>query len=376
MSQHNPESVKQFGWDVQRLINGEGLSRERSYEMFIDVLLNQQPDLQQGAFLAALVAKGETPEEIIGAWQAIDEIDTTHVTISSDQPLVENCGTGMDDIKTFNVSTAAAIIAAACGVRLARHGARGLTSSCGTVDIAEALGVDVECDVQTVAQSVESIGLGLFNGMSPEVHPQALGRILSQIRFGSTLNIAASLANPARPTHALRGVYHPDLIPTVCRVMKQIGYHRALIVHGRGCDNRGGMDELSILGESAITELAPDGTEQTYTLTPEGAGLPRAQQDDITSTGDIESEATCFLQILAGSDHRACQDFACLNAAGVLYVAGHVEDIAAGVPLCQEAIADGSAMAKLREWIGAQQKNLRAGLARLETVARRAGVAV
>ena len=142
--------LRAFGADIQRLIDGQDLSRRRTYELFRDTLLGEQPDLQQGALLAALVAKGETPEEIAGAWQAIVEFDTISADVDAPGPLVENSGTGMDTLKTFNVSSAAGLIAAAAGARLARHGARALTSRCGAVDILEAVGVDVDCDAPSV----------------------------------------------------------------------------------------------------------------------------------------------------------------------------------------------------------------------------------
>ena len=154
------EKIKEFGRKIQRLIDGGDLSRDDTYDMFRQILLNQQPDLQQGAFLAALAAKGEIAREISGAWAAIDEIDTTHVSSDLLGPLFENSGTGMDRLKTFNVSSASAIVASACGVRMARHGARALTSVCGTVDILEALGIDVECDVDTIERSIRIAGIG------------------------------------------------------------------------------------------------------------------------------------------------------------------------------------------------------------------------
>ena len=187
------QALKVFGANIQRLINKEDLSREEIYTMFCQVLGNEQPDLHQGAFLSALVSKGETVEEIAGAWQAIVEKDTVAVSLDSAEPIIENSGTGMDSLKTFNVSSAAAIVASACGAKIARHGARALTSFCGTVDILEAVGLDVECDVQTVERSIQEQGIGLFNGMSAKIHPFGLGRILSQIRFGTTLNILSMI---------------------------------------------------------------------------------------------------------------------------------------------------------------------------------------
>jgi anthranilate phosphoribosyltransferase len=160
------ERLKYFGSKVDALIKGHDLTRAEAKDLFREVLLNQQPDLQQGAFLAAMTAKGATPEELAGSWEAIYDIDTVKVCPDVPGPLVDNCGTGMDTIKTFNISTAASVVAAADGIYMAKHGARAITSKCGTVDVVEALGVDVECDVSVVKRSIESAGIGMFNGMS------------------------------------------------------------------------------------------------------------------------------------------------------------------------------------------------------------------
>ncbi len=188
-------NIREFAGYITRLINKENLSREESYSAFSTVLKNETSEMQQGAFLAALTAKGETKEEIAGCWEAIYQHDTVKITSKIDGPIVENSGTGMDSYKTFNISTCASLIAASEGIAMARHGARAITSKCGTVDMAEALGVNVECEASLAAESLQKSGLALFNGMSPKIHPMALGRILSQISFGSTLNIAASLAS-------------------------------------------------------------------------------------------------------------------------------------------------------------------------------------
>jgi anthranilate phosphoribosyltransferase len=218
------DNLRYFGGKVDLLIRRVSLSRSEAKELFIQILQNVQPDLQQGAFLAAITAKGATPEEIAGIWEAIYEIDTVKVRPEVNGPLVENCGTGMDAIKTFNISTAASIVAAADGINMAKHGARAITSRCGAVDILETLGVDVDCGAELVKRSIERAGIGIFNGMSGKVHPQALGRILSQIRFGTVLNIAGSLANPALPSCGVRGVYSREMILPTARVMHEIGY--------------------------------------------------------------------------------------------------------------------------------------------------------
>ena len=361
----NEETLKKFGAAIQRLINKEDMGRVETYALMKEVLTNTQPDLQQGAFLAALVSKGETVDEIVGVWQAICDFDT--VGISSELPgrLVENSGTGMDSLKTFNVSSAAAIVAAACGAAMARHGARALTSFCGTVDILESVGVDVECDVNTVARSIIDEGIGLFNGMSPEIHPSALGRILSQIRFGSTLNIAASLANPARPNHALRGVYAETMVPMLAQIMPEMGYARGMVVHGRDDRREGGMDEISITGETLVTEFKGPSTSSSV-LRPEDVGLATARFEEIATTGDLKKETARFLQVLAGNGHKACVDFTTLNAGAILYVAGIAPDIRSGVDQSREAIEKGLAMKKLERWVSCQSRQPEKGLERFE----------
>ncbi len=202
--------IMNFGTKIQKLINKKNLSRDEIYELFEEVFLNEQPDLQQGVFFATLVAKEETVDAIVGgAWAAIDEIDTVYVSSHDIQgDLFENCGTWMDALKTFNVSSAAA-----GGVTMASLGARAITSRCETVDILEKVGIDVECDIRILEKSIKEPGIGIFNGMRSKVHSGALGRILSQIRFVSTLNIPASLANPCRPKLGLRSVYSEKLLP-------------------------------------------------------------------------------------------------------------------------------------------------------------------
>jgi anthranilate phosphoribosyltransferase len=367
------DRLRAFGRVVQKLVAGHDLSREESYSAFRQVLRNEQPDLHQGAFLASLVTKGETAAEIAGAWTAIDEFDTVHADGEFDLPLCDNCGTGMDAFKTFNASTAASIIAAACGVPMARHGARALTSRFGTVDIAEALGVDVECDADLVARSIRETGIGLFNGMSPRIHPAALGRILSQIRFGSTLNIAASLANPGRPSLAVRGVYAEDLLSTVAGVMRDIGYTRGMLVHGK-TGTRGGMDELSVCGETVVHEFFEDGQTATYTIVPETVGLNRVAPDEIASTADLKQERHRVLRVLAGEQTDGCRDFACLNAAAVLHVAGKAADLREGVALSREAIDSGAVLRKLKQWVATQNAEPEAGLKRLTQALADAGI--
>lgn len=360
------KGLKEFGKKVSEVVQGRNLTRQETKEMFYQVLLNEQPDLQQGAFLVVLTAKGETPEEIAGSWDAIFEIDTMKVNPLTPEPLVENCGTGMDELKTFNISTAAAIVAAANGIYMAKHAARALTSTCGAVDIVEAFGVDVECNVETVKHSIEKVGIGIFNGMSPMVHPQALGRILSQIRFGTILNIAASLANPALPRYGVRGVYSKALTEPVARLMKEIGYKRALVVHGLNADGTKGMDEISSIGETKIAELHEDGRITNYSIVPEDFDIQRATYEDLLPSANIEEEALNFLSILCAKEHGPKCDIVCLNTAPILYLMGKVKDFKEGVNKARETIKSGQAIAKLRRWVEEQNTCPEAGLAKLD----------
>ncbi len=308
--------------------------------MFCDVLKNEQPDLQQGAFLAALVAKGETTDELYAAWRAIDEIDTVHVAPMVKTPICENSGTGNDGMNTINVSTVAAIVAAAGGVVMARHGARALSSRCGTVDLVEALDIAVECDANTVGKSIDNAGIGIFNGMSPKIHPAALGRILSQIRLGSTLNIAASLAHPARPKLAVRGVYHPDMIGKVAELMQRIGFTRAMIICGEDAQTGRFMDEFSPCGTSHVALLTPEGIS-TLRVEPEEVGITRSTLADITWNGPLAQEQARFLAILKGQSEKALEDFVCLNAAAIFVVAGRATTLRQGVTAAREIVASG-----------------------------------
>ena len=359
------EKLGDFCFTVNALIKGSSLTRSDACEMFRQVLMNEQPDLQQGAFLAAMTAKGATPEEIAGVWDAIFEYDTVKVTPAVSQPLVENCGTGMDALDTFNISTAASIVAAANGICMAKHGARAITSRCGAVDLIEAVGVDVECNPEIVKRSIEKAGIGIFNGMSPMVHPQ-LARILSQIRFGTFLNIAASLANPALPRYAVRGVYSKNLVEPVAQVMREIGYRRAFVVHGMNGNDTEGMDELSTLGETIVAELHGNGGITTYSVTPEELGVPRADAHALLPASNIKEEALCFLKILCGEEDGPKADIVCLNAAPILYLMGKARDLDEGVEIARKTLESGKAIVKMREWVKEQSSDAEHGATKLE----------
>lgn len=358
--------AKEFGAVISKLIRKENLTREESRDMFYEILDNSQTDMHQGAFLAALAAKGETAEEIAGSWEAIYDLDTVKVAPETGGPLVDNCGTGMDSIKTFNISTAASIVAAAAGITLAKHGARAITSICGTVDILEELGVDVECEPEVVKKSIEQAGIGIFNGMSPKVHPRALGRILSQISFGTVLNIAASLANPALPNYGVRGVYSRELLQHAPLIMREIGYKKALVVHGLAEDGKQGMDEASTLGETLMAELKEDGSIHYFSFLPEDLGIKRVGPQDLRPLPDFHEEAIRLVRVLSGDENGARRDIVCLNGGLILYLMGNSGSIKEGYHFALEIIQSGQAVDKLKDWVRGQNTQPEKGLARLE----------
>ncbi|ALU15118.1 anthranilate phosphoribosyltransferase TrpD [Eubacterium limosum] len=365
-------TMKEYGQVITGLINRENLTKEESKEMFMEILGDRQTPMQQGAFLAALSAKGPTAAEVAGSFEAIYEIDTCKVTPQTAVPVVENCGTGMDTFKTFNISTVAGIIAAADGVPMAKHGSRALTSVCGTIDAVEALGVDVDCCVDVVKASIETAGIGIFNGMSPEVHPTALGRVLSQISFGSVLNISASLANPALPKYAVRGVYSLDMLEFVPDIMHEIGYEHALVVYGEA--GSGCIDEASTVGPTHVAELMPDGTVKRSTLTPESLGIEPGCLDELAPWDSVDAAAQGIVRILKGASTPTRANIVCLNSALILYVAGKADSIQEGYMRSHELIASGKAYKALEKWVATQNRNPQAGLAKLKAVAQAAEV--
>lgn len=353
---------RNFGAVITRVLRGEELSRSQARDAFRVVLDDATSEMQQGAFLAALAARGETPDEVAGAWEAIYRLDTEKVSIDVADPLVENSGTGMDSYKTFNVSTAASILAAAGGVRMARHGARAITSVCGTVDLVEALGVDVECGVDVVANSVRESGIGLFNGMSSRVHPRALGRILSKIAFGSTLHTAASLANPAMPRRAVRGVYARDRVLPVAKVMRAVGYERALVVYGGIDGSERGMDEASVCGTTDVAELFETGAIHTFSVRPEEWGSGLHDPAPLAPASDRTTEARAFVSLMRGATDGARRDAAVLNAGLIIYVAGGAATVRDGMAVAAASLRDGSAYRTLERWVSTQNREPEAGL--------------
>lgn len=360
------EKNNKLGRYIDRLIQGESLIREEAYDAFTMILANEVTEMQQGAFLAALTAKTETAQEVAGGWEAIYEMDTKKVDFG-ELTVVDNCGTGMDTFKTFNISTAASLVAAAGGIKMARHGARAVTSFCGTVDMAELLGVDVECEVELVKKSVIDAGIGLFNGSSSKVHPMALGRILSRISFGSPLNIAASLAHPGLPKVGVRGVYSPALLQPVAEVMRAIGYSDAVVVYGEIKGSDKGMDEASVCGESHAM-LLKDGVITPFSFMPEDVGVGLYSADCIAMETSREKAAEEMYELLGGKGEPAKNDAVIVNSSLIFYVQDMVPTLKDGVELARELLMSGKALETLGKWVLVQNRDEGVARAKLEAL--------
>lgn len=339
---------------INHLIAGNNLSGEDAYRVFENILRNRTGSMSQGGFLAAMTAKGATAEEIAAIYRVIYDQDTEKVTIKTDRPIVENSGTGMDRVKTFNISTGAAIVAASCGAAMARHGSRGITSQCGTVDVCEKLGIDVEAEVSVIGKSIETCGLGLFNGMSPKVHPQGLARILGELNFGTVLNIAASLANPAAPKIGIRGVYDPGMIDSTAEIMRCMGYEKILVFHGMIGEDDPGMDEISLCGKTLYTHVDEQGRIERDAFYPEDFGLKTCAPELLLSSGDAETEARRLITILSSKGSKAERDIVIFNAAAILWLAGLASDLQAGIKQAEASLDSGKAYGQLEKWVMAQ----------------------
>jgi anthranilate phosphoribosyltransferase len=357
---------RQFGAIVVRLTRGENITRAEAKECWRQICEEEQSDLQQGGFIGALKSKPETPEEVAGTFEALYEYDTIKVTVDTPAPLIDNCGTGADTLKTFNISTGAAITAASLGLYVVRHAARAISSNCGAIDVVEALGVNVESAPQLPKQSIEKAGICAWNAFLPTVHPKTLARVLSQIRFGSAINLVGPLLNPTMPTFKVMGVPNKEMIEIEVKTLRELKFKRAFVMHGLDDNSSKGMDELSTIGTTHVAELLEDGSIENYTITPEDFGLKRPAFEEIASSRDVEKDALTLLRVLAGKDTGCRSDIVCLNAAPLLYVYGQAPDLKQGFAMAKEALADGRALNKLRDWVTWQNDSPEQGLPTLE----------
>jgi len=318
---------------IAKLIEGQNLTRAEAEAVMNEIMDGAATHAQMAAFLTALRIKGETVDEIAGFAAAMRE--RAIPVLPRRNSLVDTCGTGGDGKQTFNISTAAALVAAAMGIGVAKHGNRAVSSRSGSADILEALGVEIALPPAAVAELIDRVGIGFL--FAPQHHPamKHAAPVRRQLGVRTVFNVLGPLTNPAGVKRQLLGVYRPELTEVICTVLRTLGAERAFVVHGLD-----GTDEVSITGETRVSELAA-GDVRTYRFTPEEAGLRRALPEAIAG-GDAAENAARLRAILGGGD-GALADAIALNAAFVAMAAGRAASPADGVHQARAAIASGEA---------------------------------
>src|SRR5215471_15010812 len=336
----------------------QSLSRDEACAVMSEVLTGQCTDAQIAALLVALHMKGETVEEIVGFAEAIRAAaaplnvagnSTIDVSGTERDALVDTCGTGGDASGTFNISTATALVAAGAGVRVAKHGNRSVTSKCGSADVMEALGVNINLPPEKIAACLEEAGIAFL--FAPAMHSamKYVQPARRELRLRTVFNLLGPLTNPARATCQVVGVYSADLVEKLAEALSMLGLHRALVVHGAD-----GLDEITITGPTRIGEVR-EGHVHTYEVTPEEFGLQRAALDAI-SGGDAQLNAKLIRNVLSGK-RSARRDVVLLNAAAALVAAGRADHLSDAVPLAEKAIDSGAAEAKLKKLVEFTSRN-------------------
>jgi len=322
---------------LARLLDGHDLSREEARGVMSSIMNGETTHAQIAGFLVALRLKGETADEIAGFAEAIRGCGLTVSPKRTD--LVDTAGTGGDGHAKINISTAAALVAAAAGAGVAKHGNRAVSSACGSADVLEALGFDLDLTAERVAQSIDELGFGFL--FAPTHHPamRYAAPVRSELAARTVFNVLGPLTNPAGARAQVVGVYAPELVRTIAEVLAQLGATRAFVVHGAG-----GIDELSPSGPNFVCEVV-NGDIRARNIDPLEFGLPRCDPAELRG-GSPEENAGAIRRVFAGEDGGR-RSAILLNAAGAIAAGGHADDLREGLELAREAVDSGAAAARL-----------------------------
>ena len=327
-----------FAPTLNQLINGQDLSFAEMQTLMRQVMSGELTHAQMAAMLVALRIKGESVDEIAAAANVMRELSTKVATLASPH-LIDTCGTGGDGIQTFNVSTVSALVAAAAGAKVAKHGGRSVSSSCGSADVLEALGVNVNLTPAQVASAVEEIGIGFMFALNHHSAMKHAAPVRRELGVRTLFNLLGPLTNPANAKRQIMGVFSPALTVKLAQVLQQLGSEHVLVVCGAD-----GMDEISFTGDSHVAELK-NGQVSAYTINPAQFGLPLHSLASIQIDNAEQSKAM-ILAVLNG-ELGAARDIVLLNAGAAIYVAGLADSLAAGINKAAEVIDQGLALAKL-----------------------------
>jgi len=323
------------------LLEGRDLTRAEACEAMRTIMRGEATPAQIGGFLVALRLKGETADEIAGCAEAMRE----HVLRVSPtrQDLVDIVGTGGDGANTYNISTAAALVAAGAGAAIAKHGNRAASSASGAADVLEALGFRLELPPERIERSIDELGFGFLFAQAHHPAMKHAAAVRRELATRTVFNVLGPLTNPAGARALMLGVYSPELTRTLAEALVQLGATRAYVVHGAG-----GIDELSPCGPNLVCEVE-NGRVREYQLDPLDLGVERCDPAELRG-GDPAHNAQALRAVLAGADggHRSA---VVLNAAGGIAAAGHAEDLREGILRAREAIDSGAAAARLDELV-------------------------
>lgn len=334
---------------ITHVAAGATLNEGEAADVMEEIMTGTATPAQMGAFLTALHLRpdGETVQEIAGMARVMREKAVqVHLTGPFAGHALDTCGTGGDGAGTFNVSTAAGIVAAAAGASVAKHGNRSATSRCGSADVLEALGTRIDLGPEQVARCVHEVGFGFM--YAPAYHPamKHVGPTRREIGIRTVFNILGPLTNPAHARYQVLGVADSSLLRKMGEVLLHLGCHHALIVHGEE-----GIDECSLSGPTRICEVRSGEELREYTITPEEVGLARVTDRQAFQGGDPAYNATMLRDLLDGHANGPPTAMLCLNAGAALFANDAVDSLAAGVKLAQETLRVGKARRKLADVI-------------------------
>ena len=318
---------------IKMVIAGQDLSAEDMSAVMQQIMTGECTPAQIGGFLVGLRMKGESIDEITAAATVMREL-STRVKVDA-KHLVDTCGTGGDASGSFNISTASAIVAAAAGARVAKHGNRSVSSKSGSADVLEAAGVNLEITPEQVGACIEQVGVGF---MFAQKHHSAMRHAIGprrEMAVRTIFNILGPLTNPAGAPNQVIGVFDGELIEPLAQVLKQLGSRHVMVVHGED-----GMDEISISAKTRVAELK-DGEVTSYKLSPTDFGMEMADLSELKV--DSVEQSLAMIRSVLGNTPGPALDIVCLNAGAAIYVSGLTETLSAGVEKAQSAIADGKA---------------------------------
>lgn len=334
---------------IMKIVDKQDLTYDEAYAVMNEIMSGETSPTQNAAFLAALSTKStkaETIEEISGCAAAMRD----HATkMENDMDLMEIVGTGGDNAQSFNISTTAALVAAAGGAKVAKHGNRAASSKCGTADCLEALGVNISLEPEKCLELLESVGFCFFFAQKYHTSMKYVGSIRKELGIRTVFNILGPLTNPASPKRQLLGVYDESLVEPLAQVLMKLGVRKGMVVYGTEK-----LDEISLSAPTFVAEFA-DGNYRTYTITPEQFGFERCKKEDLVG-GTPEENAEITRKILSGEEKGHKRNAVLLNAGAALYIYDKAASMEEGVKLAAELIDSGAAEKTLEKLIEASNR--------------------